>query len=43
MFAGTVTTGGVVSSTVTLKDSLLVLPALSVAVQLTEVVRQGER
>ena len=41
MSAGTVTTGGVVSTTVTLKASLVLLPAASVAVQVTDVVPSG--
>src|SRR5437016_1352101 len=41
MFAGTLTTGGVVSWTVTVKLALLWLPAASVAVQLTVVAAIG--
>src|SRR5439155_25525444 len=38
MFAGTLTTGGVVSWTVTVKEPLRLLPARSAALQLTVVV-----
>src|SRR5262245_1483490 len=38
MLAGTVTTGGVVSRTLTLNEPLVLFPALSVAVQVTTVV-----
>lgn len=41
IFAGTVTVGGVVSRTVTVKDALPVLPAASVAEQFTVVVPNG--
>lgn len=42
MLAGTVTVGGVVSTTDTLKLALLVLPAASLAEQLTVVVPSGK-
>ena len=42
MFAGSVSVGGVVSWIVTLNDPELVLPAASVAVQLTAVVPYGK-
>ena len=40
-FAGTVTTGPVVSATVTVKDAAPLLPRVSVAVQLTVVAPSG--